>query len=96
MKIFGAIELWRTHFHYAQDTVFNASTYGAFLERLGRHYRRRGAMLIGKRLKRNGSLLMPCALDYLKVAGIKNPRMRTVHFTSETANESFTAQPSEE
>src|SRR5437899_12666421 len=35
-----------TRFHYAQDTVFNATTYGAFLERLGRHYRRRGAMLI--------------------------------------------------
>src|SRR5215467_8802053 len=46
VKVFGAIELWRTRFHYAQDTVFNASTYGAFLERLGRHYRRRGAMLI--------------------------------------------------
>ena len=46
VKIFGAIELWRTRFHYAQDTVFNASTYGAFLERLGRHYRRRGAMLV--------------------------------------------------
>src|SRR5205809_2954038 len=46
VKIFGAIELWRTRFHYAQDTVFNASTYGAFLEQLGRRYRRRGAILI--------------------------------------------------
>ena len=46
VKIFGAIDLWRTRFHYAQDTVFNASTYGAFLEQLGRCYRRRGAMLI--------------------------------------------------
>src|SRR5438093_5503710 len=46
VKIFGAIDLWRTRFHYAQNTVFNASTYGAFLEQLGRHYRRRGAMLI--------------------------------------------------
>lgn len=46
VKIFGAIEIWRTRFHYAQDTVFNAITYGAFLEGLGRYYRRRGAMLI--------------------------------------------------
>src|SRR6516225_5228775 len=46
VKVFGAIELWHTRFHYAQDTVFNASTYGTFLERLGRHYRRGGAMLI--------------------------------------------------
>jgi hypothetical protein len=46
VKIFGAIELWRTRFHYVQDSVFNASTYGTFLERLGRHYRRRGAILI--------------------------------------------------
>ena len=46
VKMFGAIELWRTRFHYAQDTVFNASTYGTFLEQLARGYRRRGAMLI--------------------------------------------------
>lgn len=46
VKIFGAIELWRTRFHYAQDTVFNASTYGTFLEQLARRYRRRGAILI--------------------------------------------------
>lgn len=46
VKIFGAIELWRTRFHYAQDTVFNASTYGAFLEQLARRYRRQGVTLI--------------------------------------------------
>jgi transposase len=46
VKILGAIELWRTRFHYAQDAVFNASTYGAFLEQLARHYRCRGAILI--------------------------------------------------
>jgi transposase len=46
VKILGAIELWRTGFHYAQNTVFNAATYLAFLEQLARHYRRRGAILI--------------------------------------------------
>jgi hypothetical protein len=34
VKIFGAIELWKARFHYRQDTVFNASTYFAFLEQL--------------------------------------------------------------
>jgi transposase len=42
----GAIELSRTRFHYRQESVFNASTYLAFLEQLARHYRRRGAILI--------------------------------------------------
>ena len=46
VKILGAIELWHARFHYRQDTVFNASTYLAFLEQLARHYRRRGAILI--------------------------------------------------
>ena len=46
MKILGAIELWDTRFHYRQDTVFNATTYFAFLEQLARRYRRRGAILI--------------------------------------------------
>ena len=41
VKILGAIELWRTRFHYRQDSVFNAATYLAFLELLARHYRRR-------------------------------------------------------
>jgi len=38
--------LWKTRFHYRQDTVFNASTYFAFLEQLARSYRRQGALLI--------------------------------------------------
>ena len=46
VKILGAIELWRTRFHYRQDTIFNASTYLAFLEQLAGSYRRRGAILI--------------------------------------------------
>jgi hypothetical protein len=46
VKILGAIELWQTRFHYQQDTVFNAMTYLAFLERLVSRYRRHGAILI--------------------------------------------------
>ena len=46
IKILGAIELFRTRFHYRQETVFNASTYLAFLEQLARCYRRQGAILI--------------------------------------------------
>ena len=46
IKILGAIELFQTRFHYRQDTVFNASTYLAFLEQLARCYRRQGAILI--------------------------------------------------
>ena len=46
MKILGAIELWRTRFDYRQDTVFNATAYFGFLERLARRYRRQGAILI--------------------------------------------------
>ena len=46
VKILGAIELWRSRFHYKQDTTFNAVTYLSFLEQLARHYRRRGAILI--------------------------------------------------
>ena len=42
VKILGAIELWRTRFHYRQDTVFNALSYLAFLEQLARRYRRQG------------------------------------------------------
>jgi len=36
VKILGAIELWHTRFHFREDTVFNASTYLAFLEQLAR------------------------------------------------------------
>src|SRR5437879_7747204 len=43
---FWAIELKKTRFHYRQDTVFNASTYFAFLQQLARSYRRQGAVLI--------------------------------------------------
>jgi len=46
VKILGAIELWRTRFDYRQDSVFNASTYLAFLEQLARRYRRQGAIMI--------------------------------------------------
>ncbi len=46
VKILGAIELWRTRFHYREDTVFNASSYLTFLEQLARSYRRQGAILI--------------------------------------------------
>jgi hypothetical protein len=40
VKILGAIELWRSRFHYTQDTTFNAVTYLGFLEQLARHRRR--------------------------------------------------------
>jgi transposase len=46
VKILGAIELWRTRFHYREDTIFNASSYLTFLEQLARSYRRQGAILI--------------------------------------------------
>ena len=46
VKILGTIELWRTRFHYRQDTVFNAGSYLPFLEQLARRYRRQGAILI--------------------------------------------------
>ena len=46
VKILGAIELWQSRFHYRRDTVFNATTYFAFLEQPARHYRRRGAIPI--------------------------------------------------
>ncbi|MGD0499468.1 MAG: IS630 family transposase [Bryobacteraceae bacterium] len=46
VKILGAVELWRCRFHYQPDTVFNASTYLAFLEQLAHRYRRQGALLI--------------------------------------------------
>jgi DDE superfamily endonuclease len=47
VKILGAIELFRTRFHYRQDSVFNADTYLAFLQQqVAPHYRRQGAILI--------------------------------------------------
>jgi hypothetical protein len=35
VKILGAIALWRTRFHYREDTVFNASSYLAVLGAVG-------------------------------------------------------------
>lgn len=46
MKILGAVEIYRSEFHYQQDTVFNATTYLSFLEVLARRYRRRGVILV--------------------------------------------------
>lgn len=46
VKILGAIELWNARFHYQQDSVFNSTTYLAFLEKLAGRYRRQGAILI--------------------------------------------------
>lgn len=46
IKIFGAIELYSAKFLYKRDDVFNADTYGAFLEDIARRYRRKGALLI--------------------------------------------------
>jgi hypothetical protein len=46
VKILGAVELWKTRFHYRQDTVFNALTYLTFLEGLAARYRRQGAILV--------------------------------------------------
>ena len=46
VKIFGAIEIYRSEFYYKQDTVFNAETYLSFLKELKRHYFRRGAILV--------------------------------------------------
>lgn len=46
IKIFGAVELYSAKFLYKRDNVFNADTYGAFLEDIARRYRRKGALLI--------------------------------------------------
>jgi hypothetical protein len=46
VKILGAVELWRCRFHFQSDSVFNASTYLAFLKQLARRYRHQGAVLI--------------------------------------------------
>jgi hypothetical protein len=40
------MELFQTRFPYRQETVFNASTYLAFLEQRAQGYRRQGAILI--------------------------------------------------
>ncbi len=46
VKIFGAIELWRSRFDYRQETVFNAGTYLGFLDQLARRGRCQAASLI--------------------------------------------------
>jgi transposase len=46
VKILGAMELWRTRFHYRYDTAFHAASSLAFLEQLARRYRRQGAILL--------------------------------------------------
>jgi len=52
VKIPGAVELWQARFHYQQDTVFNASTYLAFLHHLAPHYRRPGSGGLPRRGKK--------------------------------------------
>jgi transposase len=46
IKIFGAVDVYRAKFIYKRDTVFNADTYGGFLDDIGKHFRRRGAILV--------------------------------------------------
>jgi transposase len=47
VKILGAVELQRSRFFYQRDQVFNAQTYGAFLQhQIAPCYRRQGAILI--------------------------------------------------
>lgn len=38
VKIFGCIDLFKAHFLYHRDTVFNAQTYLNFLEKIARAY----------------------------------------------------------
>lgn len=38
VKMFGAIELFQSRFHYHRDSVFNAETYLDFLEQLANRY----------------------------------------------------------
>lgn len=46
IKIFGAVEVYTSRFLYKRDTVFNADTYGGFLEDIARQFRRKGALLV--------------------------------------------------
>jgi transposase len=46
VKIPGAIEPWRTRFHYREHTVFNAQGHLGFLKQLARSHCRQGAILI--------------------------------------------------
>jgi transposase len=40
IKVFGAVDVFTARFHHGWDTVFNATTYLRFLERLARVYRK--------------------------------------------------------
>ena len=46
VKIFGAVEIYTSCFLYKRDRVFNADTYGGFLEDIARRFRRQGALLV--------------------------------------------------
>ena len=46
IKIFGAIDIYTASFLYKRDTVFNADSYGGFLEDIARRFRRKGALLV--------------------------------------------------
>ncbi len=47
VKVLGAVEIYGARFQSAFDTVFNASTYLAFLKKsIAPRYRRRGAILV--------------------------------------------------
>ena len=46
IKIFGAVDIYSAKFIYKRNTVFNADTYGDFLEDIAKRFRRRGALLI--------------------------------------------------
>lgn len=46
IKILGAVDIYTARFLYKRDTVFNADTYGGFLEDIARRFRRQGALLV--------------------------------------------------
>ncbi len=46
IKIFGAVAVYTSRFLYKRDTVFNADTYGGFLEDIAHKFRRKGALLV--------------------------------------------------
>ena len=42
----GAVEIYTARFLYKRDIVFNADTYGEFLEDIAHTFRRKGAVLV--------------------------------------------------
>ncbi len=46
VKILGAVEIYTARFLYKRDMVFNADTYGGFLEAIARQFRGQGALLV--------------------------------------------------